>query len=51
MVRPLRKRVNIDVPEVFHKMIKDKADSYKITITRFMLRAAIEKIKREGNPT
>lgn len=42
-----RKRLSIDLPTFLHDAIRKEAMRYNCTITRYIMRAVIEKIKRE----
>lgn len=41
------KRLNIHIPEELHKTIKTEATSRKISMTKYMLQALVEKAQRE----
>ncbi len=47
--RKNRHRLSLDIPEVVYKRIRLEAINYNCTITKYVLKALVEKIKRESN--
>ena len=43
-----KKRLVIDVPDIFHKLIKNRANMLGISIRVYVLRALIEKEERDA---
>jgi len=44
--RPGRKRLSMDVPEGFHKELETEAKKRNSTITRLVMRAIVEYLKK-----
>lgn len=45
--RPNRKRLTMDMPIVLNDRLKEMAKHYNCTITKYVLRAIVEKLKIE----
>jgi hypothetical protein len=48
-VRKGRHRLSIDIPSIMHQELKRQAITYNCTITKYVLKALVEKMKRERN--
>lgn len=46
-MRPGRKRLSMDIPNGIHRRIKEKTKERNCTLTRWILMAIIERLKKE----
>lgn len=46
-MRPGRKRINLDIPQEVYNQVKETCDQRMCTLTKYIIRALIEALKKE----
>ena len=49
MHRPGRKRINLDIPDELYRLVKESCDRRMCTLTKYIIRALIEALKKEDS--